>query len=64
MPATVLPAERHDEIWAIQRDLDFVGTVYGGPRAGGMREIMTRQAAFFAAHSDDRVIDDAEASDA
>ncbi|WP_022892034.1 gamma carbonic anhydrase family protein [Agromyces subbeticus] len=63
-PATVLPPERHDEIWAIQRDLDFVGTVYGSPRAHGMHEIMTRQSAFFAAHSDDRVVDDAEASDA
>jgi hypothetical protein len=24
-PAHILPAERHDEIWAIQRDLDFGG---------------------------------------
>ena len=63
-PATVLPPERHDEIWAIQRDLDFVGTVYGSPRAAGMRETMTRQSAFFAEHIDDRVIDDPEASDA
>lgn len=62
-PAEVLPPERHEEIWAIQRELDFVGTVYGSPRAANMREIMTRQSAFFAAHSDDRLIDGAEASD-
>jgi carbonic anhydrase/acetyltransferase-like protein (isoleucine patch superfamily) len=61
-PATVLPPERHEEIWAIQRELDFVGTVYGSPKATDMREIMTRQSAFFAAHADDRVIDDHEAS--
>jgi len=28
-PATVLPPDRHDEIWQIQRELDFPGTVYG-----------------------------------
>jgi len=63
-PATLLPPERHDEIWAIQRELDFVGTVYGSPRAAGMREIMTRQSGFFAAHVDDRVVDDSEGSGA
>ena len=26
-PAQILPAERHDEIWAIQKDLDFPGYV-------------------------------------
>lgn len=57
-PAVILPPERHDEIWAIQQELDFVGTVYGSPRADGMREIMRRQSAFYAAHDDDAVIDD------
>lgn len=57
-PAVILPPERHDEIWAIQRELDFVGTVYGSPHADGMREIMRRQSEFYAAHDDDAVLDD------
>jgi hypothetical protein len=28
----MLPPDRHDDIWAIQRELDFPGTVYGIPR--------------------------------
>jgi carbonic anhydrase/acetyltransferase-like protein (isoleucine patch superfamily) len=53
-PATVLPPERHDEIWAIQKQLDFPGTVYGLPREASARERMERQAAWFAAHHEDR----------
>jgi carbonic anhydrase/acetyltransferase-like protein (isoleucine patch superfamily) len=56
-PARILPPERHDDIWDVQRGLDFVGTVYGTPRAEGMREIMRRQSEFYAAHDDDVVID-------
>ncbi|MRX44882.1 gamma carbonic anhydrase family protein [Agromyces kandeliae] len=56
-PASILPPERHDEIWAIQRELDFPGTVYGVTRGTPMREIMRRQSDHFGAHSDDRVID-------
>ena len=56
-PATVLPPERHTEIWAIQRDLDFPGTVYGLPRGAPARERMERQAAFYGTHRDDRRVD-------
>jgi carbonic anhydrase/acetyltransferase-like protein (isoleucine patch superfamily) len=56
-PATILPPERHTEIWAIQRDLDFPGTVYGLPRGAPARERMERQAAFYGAHRDDRRVD-------
>ena len=56
-PAQMFPPDRHDEIWAIQRELDFGGTVYGVAKGAGMRDIMTRQAEFFAAHRDDRVVD-------
>ncbi len=56
-PAQMFSPDRHDEIWAIQRELDFGGTVYGVGKGAGMRDIMTRQAEFFAAHRDDRVID-------
>ncbi len=56
-PAQMFSPDRHDEIWAIQRELDFGGTVYGVGKGAGMRDIMTRQAEFFAAHREDRVID-------
>ena len=45
---------------AVQQALDFPGTVYGVDRSGGMAEIMRRQAAFYAAHDDDVVLDDRE----
>jgi gamma-carbonic anhydrase len=56
-PAVILPPERHEDIWAIQRELDFTGTVYGVAPGEGMREIMDRQSAFYAAHTDDVVLD-------
>ncbi|WP_332666315.1 gamma carbonic anhydrase family protein [Aeromicrobium sp.] len=56
-PAQMFPPDRHDEIWAIQRGLDFGGTVYGVPKGASMRDIMKQQAEFFAPHRDDRVID-------
>lgn len=52
-PATILPPDRHDEIWAIQRELDFPGTVYGVGRDVPMRELMRRQSDFYGAHRDD-----------
>jgi carbonic anhydrase/acetyltransferase-like protein (isoleucine patch superfamily) len=51
------PPERHDDIWAVQERLDFPGTVYGLARDAPARERMARQAAWFAAHRDDRVVD-------
>ena len=53
-PAQVLAPGRHEEIWAIQEGLDFPQTVYGLPREASARERMERQAAWFAAHRDDR----------
>lgn len=55
-PAHVLPPERHDEIWAIQRELDFPGTVYGVARETSARERMTRQAVWYGAHRDDVIL--------
>jgi carbonic anhydrase/acetyltransferase-like protein (isoleucine patch superfamily) len=56
-PAEILPPDRHDEIWAIQRELDFPGTVYGQPRGDDlMARVMPRQVAWLAAHRDDRVL--------
>jgi gamma-carbonic anhydrase len=56
-PAQVLPPGAHDEIWKIQQELDFPGTVYGTARETTARERMERQAAWFAAHTRDRVLD-------
>jgi carbonic anhydrase/acetyltransferase-like protein (isoleucine patch superfamily) len=53
-PARIFPPGEHEEIWRIQEGLDFPGTVYGMPRAASARERMERQAAWFAAHRDDR----------
>jgi carbonic anhydrase/acetyltransferase-like protein (isoleucine patch superfamily) len=55
-PAQILPPDRHDDIWAIQRELDFPGTVYGVPRGTSATDLMTRQSAWFGAHRDDRVL--------
>jgi gamma-carbonic anhydrase len=53
----MFPPDRHDEIWAVQERLDFPGTVYGLPREASARERMERQAAWLAAHRDDRIVD-------
>ncbi|MGP3951691.1 gamma carbonic anhydrase family protein [Streptomyces sp. 7N604] len=52
-PAELFSPDRHDELWEVQRELDFPGTVYGVPRGTSMREIMARQADFYGAHRDD-----------
>ena len=57
-PARLFAPEQHEELWQVQRELDFPGTVYGVPRGTSMRDIMTRQSAFYGAHLDDRVLDD------
>jgi gamma-carbonic anhydrase len=53
-PAQLFSPDRHDELWAVQKPLDFPGTVYGLPRDATARERMTRQSAWFGAHMDDR----------
>ncbi len=53
-PAQLFSPDRHEELWQIQRELDFPGTVYGVPRGTPMRDIMSRQSTFYGAHLDDR----------
>jgi carbonic anhydrase/acetyltransferase-like protein (isoleucine patch superfamily) len=55
-PAEAFPPASHDEIWAIQRGLDFPGTVFGLTREAGMRDAMARYSELFAAHAGDRVV--------
>ena len=57
-PARLFPPDRHDELWEVQRALDFPGTVYGVARDTPMREIMARQVDFYGAHRADRVLDE------
>ncbi len=56
-PAQLFAPERHEELWEVQRELDFPGTVYGVPRGTSMRTIMARQVEFYGAHRADRAVD-------
>jgi carbonic anhydrase/acetyltransferase-like protein (isoleucine patch superfamily) len=42
-PASLFSPDRHEALWAVQKTLDFPGTVYGVDRDTSMREIMRRQ---------------------
>ena len=53
-PAQLFSPDRHDELWAVQRELDFPGTVYGVERGTPAAELMWRQSEFFGAHREDR----------
>jgi len=55
-PAQILPPQAHDEIWAVQRELDFQGTVYGLARDATATERMTAQSDWFGAHREDRIL--------
>ncbi|MFJ8935419.1 gamma carbonic anhydrase family protein [Streptomyces sp. NPDC102365] len=55
--ARLFSPDQHDELWQVQSELDFPGTVYGVPRGTSMRDIMARQSEHFGAHLDDRIVD-------
>jgi carbonic anhydrase/acetyltransferase-like protein (isoleucine patch superfamily) len=59
-PAALFPPERHEDIWPIQRELDWPMTVYGIPREKEgetiMPQAMRRYSELFGAHADDRVV--------
>lgn len=58
-PAQVLSSDRHDEIWAAQRELDFPGYVFGVDRdtPDVMVQLTERYGRSLARHSDDRRLD-------
>jgi carbonic anhydrase/acetyltransferase-like protein (isoleucine patch superfamily) len=56
-PARVIAPWDHDEIWRIQQALDFPRTVYGVSRDTTARERMEKQAEWFGAHRDDRIVE-------
>lgn len=59
-PAEILPPDDHDRIWAIQKELDFPGTVFGlerpAPGESLMPELTRRYARALGRHRDDRVL--------
>jgi carbonic anhydrase/acetyltransferase-like protein (isoleucine patch superfamily) len=55
-PAQLFSPDRHDELWEVQRELDFPGTVYGVERGTDATTLMRRQSEWFGAHRDDRVL--------
>ena len=42
-PAQLFSPDDHEQLWQVQKNLDFPGTVYGVTRETSMREIMRRQ---------------------
>lgn len=58
-PAQVLSPDRHEEIWALQKELDFPGYVFGLDRETPdlMVQLTERYGAALARHADDRRID-------
>jgi carbonic anhydrase/acetyltransferase-like protein (isoleucine patch superfamily) len=56
-PVSIFPPERHDDIWGIQRSLDFSGTVYGVPRETSMTQLMEGQSAYYGEHRNDVVLE-------
>jgi carbonic anhydrase/acetyltransferase-like protein (isoleucine patch superfamily) len=58
-PARILPPDRHDEIWEIQKPLNFPEWVYGFDRDTPdlMRRVTSRLSEALAAHAGDAVID-------
>jgi carbonic anhydrase/acetyltransferase-like protein (isoleucine patch superfamily) len=57
-PVSIFSPERHEDIWKVQRTLDFPGTVYGVPRGTSMSELMRNQSSYYGEHLHDTVLDD------
>jgi carbonic anhydrase/acetyltransferase-like protein (isoleucine patch superfamily) len=59
-PASVLPPERHEEIWAIQETLDFPKVIFGidrpPPEETRMPDMMARYNRALARHGEDRLL--------
>jgi gamma-carbonic anhydrase len=53
-PAQLFSPDRHEELWQIQKTLNFPGTVYGVGRDASMRDIMASQSMYYGEHQHDR----------
>lgn len=57
-PARLFAPDRHDELWEVQREMDFPGTVFGLERGEATLERVTRRyAESFGRHRGDRLVD-------
>ena len=60
-PPVILPPDRHDDIWAVQRTLDFPMEVFGIERPGEgeskMPEVARRYTRALARHKQDKILD-------
>jgi carbonic anhydrase/acetyltransferase-like protein (isoleucine patch superfamily) len=59
-PAQLFPPDQHDRLWAVQKELNFPGTVFGMERVPAdqfMPEMTRRYSALLATHSKDRLIE-------
>ena len=56
-PAQLFSPDQHEELWQVQAELDFPGTVYGVPRDTPLQTIMAKQVEFYGAHRDDQILD-------
>jgi carbonic anhydrase/acetyltransferase-like protein (isoleucine patch superfamily) len=56
-PAQLFSPDRHDEIWAIQRELGFGQTVYGVGNDVSMRDLMRGQSKFYGHHQNDTIVE-------
>jgi carbonic anhydrase/acetyltransferase-like protein (isoleucine patch superfamily) len=61
-PAAILPPDKHEEIWAVQKPLNFPKAVFGVERAPPgeteMGEVARRYTALLARHRNDRILDE------
>lgn len=56
-PAVLFSPDRHDELWAVQKEMDFPRTVFGIPRDEvTMEQVARRYADLFGRHRSDRVV--------
>jgi gamma-carbonic anhydrase len=57
-PADLFPPEAHEELWAVQRRMDFPRTVFGLERTEAtMERVSARYAEHFGRHRDDRIVE-------
>ncbi len=59
-PAQIFPPQKHEEIWAVQKTLDFTDHVYGLPekhQGSGMSYITRAMAQRLKHHSEDRIVE-------
>jgi gamma-carbonic anhydrase len=57
-PAELFPPDQHDELWPVQRRMDFPRTVFGLSRdEATMKKVARRYAEQFGRHREDRVLD-------